>query len=98
MAARTKTKVSPKYKTNVSGEELASVRHRSQRQGQHHSLVRRGGDLLVECTSKRASWWTAQILQPGDCHRIDLEDGVPPASAADRRFSGFSDWLDGPRP
>ena len=36
---------------------LAGVRRRSQRQGQHHGLVRRGGALLMECTSKRASWW-----------------------------------------
>jgi len=47
MAARTKTKVSPKYKTKYRVKNWA-VRYRSQRARRHHGLVRRGGDLRIE--------------------------------------------------
>jgi len=52
----------------------------------------------MECACKWVSRRPAPVLRPGDRDSVNLEDGFPPAAAADRRFSGCSDRFNGPGP
>jgi hypothetical protein len=86
MAARTKTKVTPKYKTKYRVKNMGGVRYRSQRTRRHHGLVRRGVDVRMERVPKRSPRRAAQVLRLGDRNRIDLANGLPCAAAADGRL------------
>ena len=98
MAARTKTKVSPKYKT----------KYRVKNWPAYDLALRDRGDITVwfdeesicalECASDWPSWWTTKVLRLGNRYRTDLENGLPLAVASDRRLRRFSDWPHGSCP
>ena len=83
MAARTKTKVSPKYKTKYRVKNWAA----------YDISLRDRGDITVWFDDEAICAWnalpngrpggTAQILRSGACNCIDLEDSLPPAAEAD---------------
>ena len=97
MAARTKTKVSPKYKT----------KYRVKNWPAYDIALRDRGDITVWFDEKSICAWNAPPSgRPGGQRRYsDLAivtaltlGSLPPAVAADRGLRRFSDWLDGPCP
>ena len=93
MAARTKTKVSPEYKTKYRVKSWAV----------YDVALRACGDLTVWFDEEAFGAWnappngrpggTAPVLRPGDREYLDLEDRVPPGPPADRRLRRFAGRL-----
>ena len=98
MAARTKTKVSPKYKTKYRVKNWAA----------YDVALRERGDITVWFDEEAISAWNAPPSgRPGGQRRysdlaivtaLTLRTVFQSAVAPDRRLRRFSDWLDGSCP
>ena len=91
MAARTKSKVTPKYKTEVSGEELSGLRGGSPKARRCHVVVQRGRHRCVERTDERSPRRPASLLRSDHRDRVDLARRVTPPAPPDRGLPGVAD-------
>ena len=80
MAARTKSKVTLKYKTKYRVKNWVAYEAALQKRGDVTLWFFRGGYRRLECASDRTPWWPAPLLGPRHRDRADLARGVRAAT------------------
>jgi len=102
MAARTKSRVTPKSYRPCTDEvphpELGGIRESASPEGRHHRLVRCGRHRCLERALILSARRPAMVLRSCDSDGLDPAHCVPPWPPSDRGLRLLVDRPDGPRP